>query len=104
MRRMRALLVVLIAGCHAAPTLTVARQQVKQGETTVVLIDKALAISVAAAPDGLTAESDGKMLAIHAGYQLSGAQQLRLRLDDHAGGIGETTVEVDVLPIGWQWS
>jgi Galactose oxidase, central domain len=98
---MRALL--LVFACHSAPSLNIVPQQVKQGETTTVPLATSLGISVVS-PDGLTVDSDGKTLAIHAGYQLSGHQQLHLRLDDHEGNIGETVVDVEVLPIGWQWS
>jgi hypothetical protein len=99
---MRTLL--LLFACHTAPTLTIAPQSAKQGETTTVPLSTSLGITVASAPDGLTADSDGQTLAIHAGYQVSGPQQLHLRLDDHSGGIGETVVDVNVAPIGWQWS
>jgi hypothetical protein len=103
-------LIALLAGCNHAPTWTIAPQQVKQGQSVSLPLAPAdsdgdsVEVQVASAPDGLTAESDGKMLTLHAGYQVSGTQELRLRLDDHHGGMTEVPITVEVAPIAWKWT
>src|SRR5258705_10402202 len=95
---MRALL--LLIACHAAPALMIVPQQVKQGETTVVPLVTSLGLSVIS-HDGLTADSDGKTLAIHAGHQVAGRQQRRPPPDQHQRRSGHAVGAAPAVRMRW---
>ena len=102
-----------LLGCERAnhpPLWSAAPQLVEQGETLLLPVTATdadadtVTVSVDSAPDGLEAAIDGDSLSLHPRYQLTGTQSVVVKLDDHHGGVVRVPVEVDVVPIGWQWT